>query len=645
MKSSISKYGFFRVGIVSPELKVADISFNVRKLIEAIDSCGKELPSVLLFPELCISGYTCGDLFFQQTLLKNVEEALFELCSVSKEKNVCIIAGAPLVSKGRLFNTAVLFSDGAIRGVIPKTYLCNSNEYYEERWFSSEFDRQSDTISIGGTDVPFGADILFRDTISDALIGIEICEDLWSLIPPSSYQAAAGANILFNLSASNEYLGKSEYRDNLVLSQSARCLAAYCYASSGPGESTTDLLYSGKCLIAENGILLSESEKFQFSNQMIMADIDLEKIQSERLHNNSFAASRADKKFRIIDICLPLSEDSKLIRKLNPSPFVPANPKERDAKCRDIFGIQSTALAKRIKHIKTKDVVIGISGGLDSTLALLVSIKAFEKLGLDLSGIHAITMPGPGTSKRTRNNAVELAGLLKTDLLEIDITPAVRQHFKDLNYDYEKRDVVFENAQARERTQILMDKANQLNGIVIGTGDMSELALGWATYNGDHISMYGVNAGVPKTLVKYIIEWCAQELYKGEISAVLHDICDTPISPELLPADKSGEIAQKTEEVVGPYILHDFFLYNFMRFGYSPEKILFLAQLSFKNQYTKNEINKWLDIFIKRFFSQQFKRSCLPDGIKVGTVSLSPRGEWRMPSDAEAELWLDFQDK
>ena len=637
---NLGQYGFIRIGSVSPEMRVADVEFNTEKIIEAMKSAKTENCHFLLFPELCITGYTCGDLFYQTALLESVFPAIRKLCEASLKYDVSIVVGAPVKADSRLFNAAILISDNEIKGIIPKTFLCNTNEYYEERWFSSEFDRQSDEIEIGEKEIPFGTDLLFKVSGTDAVIGIEICEDLWSLFPPSLYQASAGANLILNLSASDEYLGKSKYRDDLVRSQSARCLASYVYSSSGPGESSTDLVFSGKCLISENGHILNESGKYNF--EIIYADIDIQKLETERLKNNSFASSGSDQIFRIIELNIPNTEDIRILRPISKMPFVPSNKNEKADNCKEIFEIQATGLAKRIKHIGLKNVVIGLSGGLDSTLALLVCLKAFKKCNLDLSGINCISMPGFGTTSRTKTNAQKLAESMGVSFRNIPIKKAVEQHFKDINHEPDNYNIVFENSQARERTQILMDIANQQSGIVIGTGDLSELALGWSTYNGDHISMYGVNSGVPKTLVRYIIEWCAEEEFSGDISNILQDICNTPISPELLPPDSKGNIIQKTEESVGPYILHDFFLYYFVRWGFPPNKILLLAKIAFDGDFSEAELRKWLKIFIKRFFGQQFKRSCLPDGVKVGTVALSPRGDWRMPSDAINKLWLEM---
>lgn len=643
MERKLGNFGFFRVAVASPEHEVTAVDFNLKHIIILIDKALVQNCGLILFPELSITGYTCGDLFYSEKLICESLKAIEKIREYSKNKKIIIAVGSPIMVQGKLFNCGILIYDGELIGIVPKTFLPNTLEYYEKRWFSSEFDRQTEEININGKQIPFGADLLFSsEKNNDIIFGIEICEDLWAVKPPSSDMAAAGANILLNLSAGDEYLGKDFYRKQLVIGQSGRCLAAYIYSSAGPGESTTDLVFSGQCLIAENGILLTESNRFDFSSQLIIQDIDIERLNLERRRNNSFVSTRPEKYYRIINIDLPKLNAIDFLREISPTPFIPAKIETRSNSCREIFLIQSTALAKRLKFTGLKNAVLGISGGLDSTLALLVTVKAFEKLSLELNGIHALIMPGFGTTERTKSNAEKLAELLGVNKSIISITKSVLQHFKDIGHDINKFDIVYENSQARERTQILMDYANKVNGLVIGTGDLSELALGWCTYSGDHISNYGVNSGVPKTLVKYIIEWCAEVNFEGEISKTLKDICSTPISPELLPAGSEGEILQKTEESIGPYILHDFFLYYFVKWHFSPEKILLLAKTAFNGIYAEEEIKKWLKVFIKRFFEQQFKRSCLPDGVKVGTVSLSPRGDWRMPSDASNEIWLKF---
>jgi NAD+ synthase (glutamine-hydrolysing) len=641
MEYNLSDYGFFRVAVASPEMIVAGVRFNTEKICEAIDSALKNNCHFIVFPELCITGYTCGDLFFQKNLIDAALDSLKEIASCTYKTKSTVIVGAPIAKDGRLFDCAVFISNGEIKGIIPKTYLSNYNEYYEERWFTSEFYRDDDLISINGFDIPFGADLLFSNlSMKDCLIGIEICEDLWSVKPPSLDMALAGANVLLNLSASNEYLDKFKYRKDLVISQSGRCIAAYCYSSAGANESSTDLVFSGHSMIAENGSLLAESEKYQFNSQIIYSDIDVEKINNDRIRNKTYGKSLPANNYRIIEFNTPGLIVQKLLRTISDTPFIPKNINERAEKCKEIFDIQTTALAKRLRHIGCKDVIIGISGGLDSTLALLVCIKTYEKLNLLLNNIHAISMPGFGTSDRTKNNAAKIADYLKINFREIPINKAVELHFRDIGHNKDLHDIVYENAQARERTQILMDIANEVNGIVVGTGDLSEIALGWSTYNGDHISMYAVNCGVPKTLVNYIIEWCADELFAGDISKVLKDIISTPISPELLPSSDNEDSIQETEKAIGPYLLNDFFLYYFQRCNFSPNKIQFLAEICFRSIYSKEEIIGHLKIFYERFFKNQFKRTCIPDGPKVGTVALSPRGDWRMPSDSSYDTWL-----
>jgi len=637
---NLSKYGFYRICTASPEVKVADISFNLSKIIETVLEVEKRKCSLVIFPELSLTSFSCGDLFYQKILLDESVNALEKLTVFSLNTQLVIVVGAPIFNKGKLYNCGIVISNGEIKGIVPKSYIPNTNEYYEERWFSSANDNDDDFIELAGKLIPFGNDLIFKDEInSELLIGIEICEDLWAVNPPSSNLALAGANLILNLSASSEYLGKADYRKKLVISQSGRCIAAYAYSGSGPGESTTDVVFSGHSIIAENGILLTESERFNFSSQITIADIDIQRVNHDRIKNNTFGGSYSNQ-FRIIDLPVPELFDTNIERKINSTPFIPLDKDSRADTCKEIFNIQTTGLSKRLKHTGLKNVVIGISGGLDSTLALLVILKAYEKLGLDKSGIHSIAMPGFGTSSRTKSNSILLARNLGLEPKIIDIKKAVEHHFKDISHQIENHDVVFENSQARERTQILMDIANMVNGLVIGTGDLSEMALGWSTYNGDHMSMYGVNAGVPKTLVKYIIEWCSDEIFDVETSEILRDIIDTPISPELIPPDVNGKIVQETEVEIGPYLLNDFFLYYSVRFGFNPAKIYYLATIAFAEKFDKVLIKKYLIEFYQRFFSNQFKRSCLPDSIKVGSVSLSPRGDWRMPSDAVSVLWL-----
>ena len=636
----LTNYGMLRLGVATPELRVADIDFNLERIRRLCLEAALEGCHLLLFPELCLTGYTCADLFFQQSLQQRVEQALIELTKFSADEQLALVVGAPLSVSGRLFNCAVLIAGGEICGVVPKTFLPNTAEFYEQRWFSSSRDRSSNYLLIDNQQIPFGDDLLFRaENFPDCQIGIEICEDAWAVAPPSGSQALVGATVLLNLSASPEILGKQAYRRALVAAQSARCLAAYAYASAGPNESSTDLVFSGHSLIAENGQILTETERFRFDSQLAIADIDVERLVGERQRNSSFASGHPVHNFRVQSFSLACSPVADLKRPLPRTPFVPPEDAERSARCHEIFQLQTSGLAKRLRHTGSKRVVIGLSGGLDSTLALLVTVKAFDRLGLDRKGIVAITMPGFGTTERTRGNAEILAEELGTELRVVPIDAAVLQHFEDIGHDETQHDITYENSQARERTQILMDVANQVGGLVIGTGDRSELALGWCTYNGDHMSMYGVNVGVPKTLVRYLVDWCAQVEFTGKVSDVLIDVCNTPVSPELLPPDENGDIAQKTEQVVGPYELHDFFLYQVVRMHFAPAKVLLLAELAFSDM-SRAEIIKWLCQFYRRFFSQQFKRSCLPDGPKVGTVALSPRGDWRMPSDAQVVLWL-----
>jgi len=641
MKPTISSLGYLRIGVVSPEVRVADIDFNCAQIRDAVSRGREEGCRLFLFPELCVTAYTCGDLFFQALLIEQAREALHALADFSAEQSVAMVVGAPVAQGGRIFNCAVFISCGRIVGVVPKTALPNTQEFYEERWFSSSRDSVAGELEWRGQKIPFGADLLFRaEEMPECLVGIEICEDLWTVAPPSGPMALAGATLVLNPSASPEVLSKPQYRKALVQSQSARCLAAYAYAAAGPGESSTDLIYSGHSMIAENGVLLAESERFQFSTQSTFADVDIEHLVNERRRNTSFGGSAPGESFRILLFRLPDGEEGELRRSVPATPFVPPESAERAQRCQEIFDLQTTGLAKRLRHTGHKRAVIGISGGLDSTLALLVAVRAFDRLGLDRSNVVGVTMPGFGTTSRTRGNAERLAELLGITLRVVSIDAAVRQHFSDIGQDPGRHDVTYENSQARERTQILMNIANQIGGLVIGTGDLSELALGWCTYNGDHMSMYSVNTGVPKTLVRYVVQWCAEAEFSGEAAAVLADVCATPVSPELLPPDEQGEICQKTEESIGPYRLHDFFLYHVVRLQYAPAKVFFLACRAFTGEFDAGHILSCLKVFYRRFFSQQFKRSCLPDGPKVGSVVLSPRGDWRMPSDACVELWL-----
>ena len=622
--------GFVRVAAAIPELRVADCIYNVARMTELVRKGEDEKVQVICFPELSLTGYTCADLFQQQQLLDDAQKALNELQLLTFATTSVIIVGMPVRVQSHLFNTAVVLQGGHVLGVVPKTHLPNNNEFYEKRWFTSGALADSQTIDISGEEVPFGTDILFSD--GKFTFGVEICEDLWVPIPPSSQQALHGAEIIFNLSATNELIGKHQYLRQLIEQQSARCNAGYVYASAGAGESTTDVVYAGNGLIAENGKIISASDRFSFDPQLIVTDIDIDRLQAERIRNTNYANDKSARIYRTIQLEDAHFTHYDLKRIFDKHPFVPSIT-NRDESCHEIFSIQIGGLAKRWQHTQSDTVVIGISGGLDSTLALLVSVKTADKLGYERKRIVGVTMPGFGTTDRTYTNAINLMKSLGITLLEISIKDACLQHFKDINHDPKLHDVVYENTQARERTQILMDIANKQHGLVIGTGDLSEMALGWSTYNGDHMSMYAVNSGVPKTLVRYLVDWAAHQL-DATSEDILRDILDTPVSPELLPADANGDIAQKTEDIVGPYELHDFFLYYMVRFGFSPSKILFLAKNAYANTYPDDVIEKWLKIFIHRFFSQQFKRSCIPDGPKVGSINLSPRGDWRMPSDA-----------
>ncbi len=634
-------YGFVKVAAAVPTLKVADCSYNaqhIEKLILQAEEAGVQ---IVAFPELCITSYTCGDLFAQQLLLEDAERALLYLLNQTRQLEVISILGMPLALDSTLLNAAVVIHRGKIQGVVPKTYLPNYKEFYEMRWFTSALAVEETQIQLCGQSVPLGTNLLFETP--DTTFGVEICEDMWAVIPPSSMLALKGAEILFNLSADNECIGKHRYVRSLISQQSARCIAGYVFSSCGFGESTTDVVFAGNGLIYENGSLLAQSERFRLEEQLIISEIDVERLRTERRMNTTFSANKAHcpgpKAERVRVDYRHNEEEFRLTRVFEPFPFVP--PMEEFAeRCEEIFSIQVNGLAQRLNHTQAQTAVIGISGGLDSTLALLVCVQTFDKLGWDRKRILGITMPGFGTTDRTYNNALNLMRSLGISTREISIKAACIQHFKDIGHDINVHDTTFENGQARERTQILMDIANQTGGLVVGTGDLSELALGWATYNGDHMSMYGVNASIPKTLVQYLVRWVAENKMDEQSGATLLDIVDTPISPELVPANDRGEIQQKTEDLVGPYELHDFFLYYFMRFGFRPEKIDYLAQRTFKDKYDSATIRKWLHTFFRRFFSQQFKRSCLPDGPKVGTVAISPRGDWRMPSDASVAGWL-----
>ena len=588
-----------------------------------------------MFPELCITGYTCQDLFKEQLLLDRAEQGIIMLLDFTRKLDVISIVGAPVVINGLLYNCAVVIQGGNILGIVPKTYLPNYAEFYEKRWFASAQDLNPIDLYFAGNSVRVSVEPQVFVTSDGMKFGVEICEDVWAPIPPSNNLALAGADIIFNLSASDELIGKHAYLKSLLAQQSARTVSGYVYASCGFGESTQDVVYGGNALIYENGKLLVEGSRFSIQPQIQMCQIDIEKLRVERRQNTTFINAQRGAMAREIQCRLITPRDFELLRHIDSHPFI---PKEEDMQtsCEEILNIQVAGLAKRLYHINGTKAVIGISGGLDSTLALLVTVKAFDKLALDRRGIIGITMPGFGTTDRTHNNAMKLMETLGVTIREINIAKAVTQHFEDIGQSAKVHDVTYENSQARERTQILMDVANKENAIVVGTGDLSELALGWATYNGDHMSMYGVNAGIPKTLIRFLVSYVAGEM----ATETLLDIIDTPISPELIPADEQGNIKQKTEDLVGPYELHDFFIYYFLRYGFSPKKIFLLAQRAFADIYDEETIKKWLTTFCRRFFNQQFKRSCLPDGPKVGSVSLSPRGDWRMPSDASSSLWM-----
>ena len=634
-------YGFVKVAAAVPRVKIADCKYNAGQLESLIAIADGKGVQIITFPEMCITAYTCGDLFGQQLLLEEAEMGLMQILNNTRQLDIISILGMPIAVNSTVINAAVVIQKGKILGVVPKTYLPNYKEFYEQRWFTSALQVAEDNVRLCGQIVPMGTNLLFET--SDTTFGIEICEDLWSTIPPSSTLALQGAEILFNLSADNEGIGKHSYLRSLISQQSARCIAGYVFSSCGLGESTTDVVFAGNGLIYENGSELAHNKRFSLEEQLVISEIDVERLRAERRINTTFAASKgtvpSGKKPLRITTEFVNSKELNLTRTFDMHPFVPQG-ETLNERCEEVFSIQVAGLAQRLVHTGAKTAVIGISGGLDSTLALLVCVRTFDKLELPRKNIIGVTMPGFGTTDRTYHNALSLMKSLGITIREISIKEACIQHFKDINHDINIHDVTYENSQARERTQILMDIANQTWGMVIGTGDLSELALGWATYNGDHMSMYGVNGSVPKTLVKYLVKWVAENDIDEESRITLLDIVETPISPELIPADENGEIQQKTEDLVGPYELHDFFLYYFMRFGFRPSKIYYLANIAFKDIYDEETIKKWLSTFFRRFFNQQFKRSCLPDGPKVGSISISPRGDWRMPSDANSAMWL-----
>ncbi len=656
-------YGYVKVASAIPSVRVGDVAYNVEQIENLVIQAEGKGVEVIVFPELSLTGYTCQDLFRQQLLLDRVEQGVMRLMDFTRKLDIIAIVGAPVPVGNLLLNCAVVIQKGHVLGMVPKFYLPNYSEFYEKRWFASAQDLRDMELRYAGNVVNMTADVQLFRTADGVLFGIEICEDVWAPAPPSNKLALAGADIVFNLSASDELIGKHDYLKSLLSQQSARTMTGYVYSSCGFGESTQDVVYGGNAMIYENGKLLAEAARFSLEPQMMMTQIDVEKLRSERRGNSTYVNAQRNVKFSLLDkqfgiriidaFSKEMEREFKLERTVSPHPFIPAM-EDMEVSCEEIFNIQVMGLVKRLVHTHAETAVIGISGGLDSTLALLVCVKAFDKLKRSRKGIVGVTMPGFGTTGRTYNNAMELMRSLGITVKEVSIVDAVTQHFEDINHDISVHDVTYENSQARERTQVLMDMANKLNGMVVGTGDLSELALGWATYNGDHMSMYGVNASVPKTLIRYLVNYVAQREVDDQSAQTLQDIINTPISPELIPADEKGNIQQKTEDLVGPYELHDFFLYYFLRFGFSPKKIFMLAKNAFienkskrvklgpndPETYDEETIKKWLRVFVRRFFSQQFKRSCLPDGPKVGSVSLSPRGDWRMPSDAMAAMWM-----
>lgn len=634
------RHGFIKVAAATPDIRVADVDYNKGQIIKQMDEAAEAGAKIIVFPELCITGYTCSDLFLQDILLNSAKKALVEIAEHTKNLDALVFVGVPIAVGGELYNVAAALNHGNILGFTTKSFLPNYGEFYEMRQFRPG-PKKAEKILFGGKEIPFGPQLLFvENQMANLIVSAEICEDVWSPVPPSIEAAREGATVIVNCSASDETIGKASYREALISGQSARLISGYIYANAGEGESTTDLVFGGHNLIAENGTILAEAKRF--SNGIIYTEFDVQKIANERRKNTTFTETQEHVLPRIP---FGLEQTETILTRTFPSrPFVPRDDQERAKRCEEILTIQAMGLKKRLAHTHAKSAVVGISGGLDSTLALLVTAKAFDALGLERSGITAVTMPCFGTTDRTYQNACKMSLKVGATLREVRIGDAVMQHFKDIGHDPQDHSVTYENSQARERTQVLMDIANQTGGLVIGTGDMSELALGWATYNGDHMSMYGVNASVPKTLVRHLVHYFADACEDSSLKEVLYDVLDTPVSPELLPP-KDGEIAQKTEDLVGPYELHDFFLYYFLRMGYEPGKIYRIAKLSFAGEYDDETIYKWLRTFCWRFFSQQFKRSCLPDGPKVGTVALSPRGDWRMPSDACVALWIQNLEK
>jgi len=644
----MKNYGFLKTAAASPRLKVANPAYNVAEILKLVTEAEKNNAAIIVFPELSITGYTCGDLFHQQFLLDSALAALETLKTQTKNIEILCLVGIPVRISDRLYNCAAVLKQGKILGIVPKMYLPNYKEYYEKRWFSSgyEISRKLDEVEFLGEKVPFG-NLVFRSDKPRFSLGIEICEDLWVPIPPSSYLTIAGAEVIANLSASNELVAKTEYRRQLIAQQSARCVCAYLYSSAGVHESTTDVVFGGDCLICENGAIIAASKRFSRENEIVYSEIDLDILRHDRQLNKCFADNidldSGYLKYKTVQFTFGkqfITSKDSFARKIEKNPFVPNNPAKIAERCEEIFNIQVAGLAKRLEHTGSQHAIIGVSGGLDSTLALLVAKKTADTLKIPAHRIIAVTMPGFGTTDETHRNAVALMKSLGVTAREIDIKRACFLHFEDIGHDPRVYDLTYENVQARERMQILMDMANKLGGIVVGTGDLSELALGWCTYNGDHMAMYSVNSGIPKTLVKFLVRWVADTIETKEARDTLYRILDTPISPELLPPDQDGGIRQKTEEVIGPYELHDFFLFYTLRYGMEPAKILFLAEQAYKGVYEKKEIKNWLKLFYYKFFANQFKRSCLPDGPKVGSVNLSPRGDWRMPSDADMHIWL-----
>jgi len=629
--------GFIRVGAIVPTLKIGNTIFNSNEIVDQIKKANELNIEIVTTPELSVTGYTASDMFLNDTLIEDSITSLKYIIDSTSDLDIISIIGVPIRHKNQLFNTAVVINKGEILGIIPKTYIPNYNEFYEKRWFSSSKDLSNNTIKLFGKDIPFNTNIIFKDKENENIsFAVEICEDLWCPIPPSINHTLNGASIVFNLSASNELIGKANYRKELVKNHSSKTISAYVYASSGPCESTSDLVFSGHSIISELGTILCNNKNFSFESNITYTDIDVKRIMNDRYKNKSFMQVKENLNYTEIEIDIK-DKITSLNREYSMYPFVPSNDNLKKDRCEEIIDIQSIALARRLMYTNTVKTVIGMSGGLDSTLAFLVILEAYKKLNIDPINLIAVTMPGFGTTSRTYNNACELVKMSGATLKIVDIKEACKIHISDIGLDINDRGITYENVQARERTQVLMDIANKENGLVIGTGDLSELALGWCTYNGDHMSMYSVNCSIPKTLVRYLV---SHFLDKGYNSKVLGDILDTPISPELLPPDSKGNISQITESKIGPYVLHDFFLYHFIRYGSTPEKLYLLAINTFKDCYSKEEIIKWLTVFVQRFFSQQFKRNCIPDGPKVGSISLSPRGDLRMPSEMDSTIWV-----